>query len=804
MGDITVTAYNPNVSLSQYPSVRNGNIMVGVQGNSVLTGGNITLQAFQNGNLSMGIPVFLMGATLTAENDITLKGHNAADSLASVLELRGGNNRLTATGGNITIENHLSDASGQNAVFLNGTGSASTGVVLTAGKGIILNGRTGSGAGVKAVNTTLNASHATITGTAAKNGNGFSLTSMALQGGLADLANVSLSSAGSAAGAYNVLDNTVVNAGNRDTLLAKKIENMTSLEMNGDVIFDDTSKADKGWTQDYTSADTPYGGWIFNNTTVTSGGDVNLKGAAFTNSTLTITNGSLNITNAGPAMMTGTTITANDGGVTIHTGSGNIDLTKGNISAKNDITLTADNGGISIVGTNMTDRANITAGGAINITANNKFGMGVLLNYVNITSGSRSVNIKGVSDVSHGVYIRNATFSGGANISGVTNAFQGNNYYDYGIGGVVFDGGAVNLVDGNYYINGTSNNQAHGVVFSKTNLSIDKDSTADIHGETKGLDTWGYVAGVLLSDYVNVKNDGVMNVTGVASLGKGAAVGVLMGIYNQFSPGGGGIGGIAPDRPNQTYYGNGVFNINGSSVTGNGIATMGWINVANASVNINGSSEKGSGVIVSTGMGTADDASLNITGNSTSGNGVFINNGSLSSNSTIGENGTGIQINGSSGSGNGVLVGSGFENPISNITINASSDSGNGLVMQNNGGINGSVVNASSSSGNGVVINGQVSSTDTVMNGHTETGSGVNITGNLTNAGSSTVTGNASGSGAGVNLGGNVSGGSIAGDSATGTGVVVSGSNSTVNNTTVSGSTSTGTGVDITGNLTNA
>ncbi|EGP1138053.1 hypothetical protein IV596_004555, partial [Salmonella enterica] len=803
-GDITVTAYNPNVNLGLYPTVRNSGIMVGVQGNSVLTGGNITLQAFQNGNLSMGIPVFLMGATLAAENDITLKGHNAADSLAATLELRGGNNRLTATGGNITIENHLSDNSGLNGIFLNGAGSPASGAVLTAGKGIILNGRTGSGAGVKAVNTTLNASHATITGTAVKSGIGFSLTSMALQGGLADLANVSLSSAGSAAGVYNVLDNTVVNAVNRDTLLAKKIENMTSLEMNGDAIFDDTAKADKGWTQDYTSADTPHGGWIFNNTTVTSGGDVNLKGAAFTNSTLTISNGSLNITNAGPAIMTGTTITANDGGVTIQAGAGNIDLTKGNISAKNDIILTADNGSITIAGTNATDTANITAGGAINISARNEFGKGVMLNYVNIVSDSRSVDIKGVSDVSDGVYIRNASFSGGANISGVTNAFQGNNYYDYGIGGVVFYGGAVNLVDGNYYINGVSNNQAHGVAFSGTNLSIDKDSTADIYGETKGLDVYGYASGVLLSDYVNVKNDGVMNVTGVASLGKGAAVGVLMGIYNQYSPGGGGIGGITPDRPNQTYYGNGVVNVNGSSVTGNGIATMGWINVANASVNINGSSEKGSGVIVSTGMGTSDDASLNITGNSTSGNGVFINNGSLSSDSTASESGAGIRINGNSDSGNGVLVGGGYENPISNITINASSDTGNGLVMQNNGGINGSVVNASSSSGNGVVLTGQVSSTNTVMNGHTETGAGVSITGNLTNAGSSTVTGNASGSGAGVNLGGNVSGGSITGDSAAGTGVVVSGSNSTVNNTTVSGSTSTGTGVDITGNLTNA
>ncbi|ENU2135493.1 hypothetical protein ACE60T_005948, partial [Salmonella enterica] len=56
----------------------------------------------------------------------------------------------------------------------------------------------------------------------------------------------------------------------------------------------------------------------------------------------------------------------------------------------------------------------------------------------------------------------------------------------------------------------------------------------------------------------------------------------------------------------------------------------------------------------------------------------------------------------------------------------------------------------------------------------------------------------------GVDLSGNVTGGSITGNaSGTGSGVNVSGSDSTATNTTISGNTADGTGVSISGNLTN-
>ncbi|EGP1135928.1 hypothetical protein IV596_002347, partial [Salmonella enterica] len=856
-GDITVTAYNPNVNLGLYPTVRNSGIMVGVQGNSVLTGGNITLQAFQNGNLSMGIPVFLMGATLAAENDITLKGHNAADSLAAPLELRGGNNRLTATGGNITIENHLSDNRGLNGIFLNGAGSPASGAVLTAGKGIILNGRTGSGAGVKAVNTTLNASHATITGTAARSGNGFSLTSMALQGGLADLANVSLSSAGSAAGAYNVLDNTVVNAVNRDTLLAKKIENMTSLEMNGDAIFDDTAKADKGWTQDYTSADTPHGGWIFNNTTVTSGGDVNLKGAAFTNSTLTISNGSLNITNAGPAIMTGTTITANDGGVTIQAGAGNIDLTKGNISAKNDIILTADNGSVMIAGTNATDTANITsADGNITVSANNTLGgNGLVLSNTNLSAANQISVSADVSTAGSGwamTLTGNNTFSANHTLLSAINSGNAGagNYPTVGLwftadSNTTFNGDATINAKGNTGIAFNSRadrSTTHNIYANNGRLSINAVTEADSRG-------WGLMpAGIVISNYYS-SNTVVFNLNNadldiVADATK-STIEDVPGFaahrgdgfpYNPFIFTGTGNVNVTGkssmgDGVNLRYFDNtgltGAMNISGTSVSGTGVNIDGRATIKAGLVNatVTGSSQSGVGVLVNVpkddsvvnlGNNTITGTSDSFTGILVGGSNISITNGAL--NGTSGGSGTGVSLSGgtdyvidgatvtgTSADGTGVNA-SGNLSVNNNAVLNGTATgSGSGVSvsgnLQSDGGVS---ITGNATTGNGVLVSGDTTLANATLSGSTESGSGVNITGNLTSAGSTTVSGNASGNGAGVNLGGNVSGGSITGDSAAGTGVVVSGSNSTVNNTTVSGSTSTGTGVDITGNLTNA
>ncbi|EJN6040338.1 hypothetical protein NQH64_005193, partial [Salmonella enterica] len=178
------------------------------------------------------------------------------------------------------------------------------------------------------------------------------------------------------------------------------------VDMAGNAIFDDSAKSDKGWTQDYTLADLPNHGWVFNNTSVTAGGDVSLKGAGFTNSVVTITNGNLSIDNGGPAPLTGTTLTV-DGGVNVHAGAGSIDLKNGNISAKGNITLKADAGSIAISGTNASVKANITSTeGGVNLAS---------MQAINITNANfladKDISLNVASEVMGTLGIGNASFT---------------------------------------------------------------------------------------------------------------------------------------------------------------------------------------------------------------------------------------------------------------------------------------------------------------------------------------------------------------------------------------------------------
>ncbi|EAY6167778.1 hypothetical protein TI42_25030, partial [Salmonella enterica] len=142
-----------------------------------------------------GLPVFLNNATLTASRDITLRGTalpvttstTADDGTVSTktttpnvapVELRGKGNVLTASGGNITIENQASG--NNNGIYLNGSTAGQ--VQLTALNGTItLNGGSGSGTGVLVSNSVLNAAQATVTGRS-DSGTGFSLTNSSLAG----------------------------------------------------------------------------------------------------------------------------------------------------------------------------------------------------------------------------------------------------------------------------------------------------------------------------------------------------------------------------------------------------------------------------------------------------------------------------------------------------------------------------------------------------------------------------------------------------------------------------------------------
>ncbi|EGV0786682.1 hypothetical protein JFZ68_004571, partial [Salmonella enterica] len=329
---VTLNAAAGTVTLSAAKAATNGvNITSGngavsitnmVQDGSngmTLTNANISSKdgIVLNGTTFWGQAVVMSGVNLTTGGDVditglaknlTTGGLGAASS--SGVQLSGSN--ISSTGGNITLTGTAgTDVSHPSISSLQVSNST-----FTTNNALTLNGTTETTTGVKVTGSTLSAATLNVNGVARVQGTGFSLATSQLLGGLADLTNVSLSSAGSAAGAQNVLDNSIVNDANRDTLLAKRIENMTSVEMNGTAIFDDSAKSDKGWTQDYTLADLPNHGWVFNNTSVTAGGDVSLKGAGFTNSVVTITNGNLSIDNGGPAPLTGTTLTV-DGGVNV-------------------------------------------------------------------------------------------------------------------------------------------------------------------------------------------------------------------------------------------------------------------------------------------------------------------------------------------------------------------------------------------------------------------------------------------------------------------------------------------------------
>ncbi|ECB1323294.1 filamentous hemagglutinin N-terminal domain-containing protein, partial [Salmonella enterica subsp. enterica serovar Panama] len=180
VGDVVLRAYNPNVNLSQaaYTStVRNAGAALEIGGVSHLSGRDIIAESYQDGTNSKSLPVFVNGATLTAERDITLRGIASKSATPASLELRGSGNTLTATQGNITLENTNS------TIFLNGVTSDK--VKLTAFNGNInITGLVESGSkdSIDIINTEISANKkgVNITGHAA---NGAGSAGIAFLGG---------------------------------------------------------------------------------------------------------------------------------------------------------------------------------------------------------------------------------------------------------------------------------------------------------------------------------------------------------------------------------------------------------------------------------------------------------------------------------------------------------------------------------------------------------------------------------------------------------------------------------------------
>lgn len=809
-----------------------------------------------NGTTFWGQAVVMSGVNLTTGGDVditglaknlTTGGLGAASS--SGVQLSGSN--ISSTGGNITLTGTAgTDVSHPSISSLQVSNST-----LTTNNALTLNGTTDTTTGVKVTGSTLSAATLNVNGVAHVQGTGFSLATSQLLGGLADLTNVSLSSAGSAAGAQNVLDNSIVNDANRDTLLAKRIENMTSVEMNGTAIFDDSAKSDKGWTHDYSSVDTPNGGWIFNNTSVTAGGDVNLKGVAFTNATVTVSNGSLTLDNGGAVPLTGTTVTVNDGAVSVHSGGGNIDLTKGNISAKRDITLKTDNGTVLISGTNATVKANITSSdGDIMITGNSGNSMGVRLVNANLTSINMSINGSAIGGSNDDMASFGAVSLFGADEFHVANTGHGemngyvNNYLDLTRNGAIvigqiFAGGDTNVVfDGSFdikgdaFTTGAKPSSTYDIFFNNGSSSITfKGGKSSMTSCSHGVYTrFSAYSATHTTNFILDGADFVFNVTAGTAPHQGLS---MLGTieFNKYTSGfafsGNGNAqlnihtssqeeGIYLNRlTNKDLLGN--FSLNVTNDIGDAIVMLGHTAVNLVNATITGTSGTGAGFrLESTDKSNVSLGNNTITGISKTGSGIKL----IGNNITL-SNGT---LNGTSGNGSGVVLtgGSNYTLDGASITGTAADGSGiavNGTLTVNNGTVvkglatgggngvtvsgdlvtdsgDGISITGTAFSGDGVKVDGDTTLTNAMLNGRADSGNGVNIAGNLTTDSSTQVSGHAA-SGTGVNLGAALTGASVKGSSDTGTGVQLA-DNAVVTEAVLNGSSTSGDGVAVTGSVT--
>ncbi|EHM3729185.1 filamentous hemagglutinin N-terminal domain-containing protein [Salmonella enterica] len=808
-----------------------------------------------NGTTFWGQAVVMSGVNLTTGGDVditglaknlTTGGLGAASS--SGVQLSGSN--ISSTGGNITLTGTAgTDVSHPSISSLQVSNST-----FTTNNALTLNGTTETTTGVKVTGSTLSAATLNVNGVARVQGTGFSLATSQLLGGLADLTNVSLSSAGSAAGAQNVLDNSIVNDANRDTLLAKRIENMTSVEMNGTAIFDDSAKSDKGWTHDYSSVDTPNGGWIFNNTSVTAGGDVNLKGVAFTNATVTVSNGSLTLDNGGAVPLTGTTVTVNDGAVSVHSGGGNIDLTKGNISAKRDITLKTDNGTVLISGANATVKANITSSdGDIMITGNSGTSMGVRLVNANLTSINMSINGSAIGGSNDDMASFGAVSLFGADEFHVANTGHGemngyvNNYLDLTRNGAIvigqiFAGGDTNVVfDGSFdikgdaFTTGAKPSSTYDIFFNNGSSSITfKGGKSSLTSCSHGVYTrFSAYSATHTTNFILDGADFVFNVTAGTAPHQGLS---MLGTieFNKYTSGfafsGNGNAqlnihtssqeeGIYLNRlTNKDLLGN--FSLNVTNDIGDAIVMLGHTAVNLVNATITGTSGTGAGFrLESTDKSNVSLGNNTITGISKTGSGIKL----IGNNITL-SNGT---LNGTSGNGSGVVLtgGSNYTLDGASVTGTAAAGSGiavNGTLTVNNGTVvkglatgggngvtvsgdlvtdsgDGISISGTASSGDGIKVDGDTTLTNAILNGGADSGVGVNIAGNLTTDSSTQVSGHAA-SGTGVNLGAALTGASVKGSSDTGTGVQLA-DNAVVTEAVLNGTSASGDGVTFTGNV---
>ncbi len=737
-----------------------GKVQDGTDG-LTLTNVNITSKGKTtlNGTTFWGKAAKLTGLNITAGGDVDISGtakrlHDGelGGSSAQGIKLSGSN--IESKKGNITLtgfaatDKKYQDISTLEISNSNLTANSSEGKIS-------LNGTTGTTTGIRVAGSNFSAASLDIKGVATQQGTGFSLTNSKLLDKLADLTHVTFSSLGSAAGVINKIDSSLIpDETSRNNLLEKHIENMTSVDMNGAAVFADS---EKGWKMNASSSSTPNGGWIFNHTSVNAGDTVDLKGVSFTNSTINVTKGDLNIENKGPLWLTGT-----------------------NVTVKNNISLTSTEGGVSVSGPGGKNPRSVikSDGGDIQLTGTTgKVNtIGVDVSNADLVASAGNVSIKGINN-----YVGSLITESG---------IQGDGGYAYAYGSRL---SSINISAENVDVSGKGvgtttagvRNASRGIVLSDFNITSSQNLNMDgfSSGKPSGWDN-GQPAGIYISSGGKITAQtgsitGTGDVNGIVFRGEGkltlsgglSVKGNSTGDYGGYS---GGIlftgwnGQLKPfdlnieKGSNVSVAGNGVNK--GIAVIGQSapIAEISLINKG-AELKVTGTAtgKKGQGIFLAPdadNMGNQEKSHIKLSsvdGGKTELSGI-----------ADGEEGTGVSkvIIDTEGvtAGEVVISGQGGKD---GITINSGSNISN---IQ---------VSGKGNTGTGVQVVGNVTMKDAKVTGETDTGIAtlVNKGAKVTSDPSSELNGESTGTGKGVVLGSNssVSGGILTATSVDGSGLKV-------------------------------
>ncbi|MHC2121650.1 two-partner secretion domain-containing protein [Salmonella enterica subsp. enterica serovar Typhimurium] len=837
---LTVSSDNGSVTLA-------GKINDGTDGLS-LTNIGITSKdkTTIDGETFWGNAALLSGLNITAGGDVNIKGIAPGRASAQGVYLSGSS--ITSTTGNITVTGTASTDKSHPGISALTVSNSNFKAAGTTGK-IVLNGTTETTTGVKVAGSSFSAASMEVKGVATKQGTGFALTKSHLQDGLTDLKNVTFSSEGSAAGAANTLDSSIVTADNRDTLLARHPENLTRIDMAGTAIFDDTGEAVKGWTADFTSEKTPNGGWVFNNTKLNASDTVNLKGAGFTNSTIHVTKGDLLLTNNSNLILNDDTVTVDNGGINAHSLNGNVNLQASNLSAKGDINLKTDHGRVDITrgGGGTFKIISETGNIIVNANAEGKLADGISLGGASLIAKKGHITLDGVSD-----YFDYHNSGGGVSFSGVVlldsmlNTITGKNTRKVpanNFGGVVLRSGSFTF-QGKTDINAESNYA--GLLYNPSgpgsNAELNFLDDATITASNKyGNKDFNYIGGMSIvqwydemhlivfntakkldihssavyangisSVWPNIgannaghysgykfKGPGDVSVTSESEFGAGIE---LRTLDNGGMTGSLSVKGVSKTQPGVIVTKSADLNVHDAHIYGYSEKNIGvQINADKdvRKVNLNrnvleGHSESGAAGFQVKGKNvTITDGSVSGTVKSGPGAGVsFSGTGSFKVSSVV--------VKGESTEGTGVSAG--------NLEVNDSTIDGTGGKVGTkisgeltNTGKGKSSIHGSSSDGDGVQASGPVSlAGEFHVSGETDSGTAVNILAPLTTNEKTTIDGTATGAGTGVAVGPDVSvrKATINAFSRKGTGFKA-GSGSTLDSVSVKGKTESGVGADI-------